>query len=59
MAEYLIRAHNLLESSPDALERQCVIYDALGLLVRRYGRDRGQAALRPCDGDIKTGRSTS
>lgn len=53
MAEYLIRAHNLLECSPDALERQCVIYDALGLLVRRYGQRSRPGALCPCDGDIK------
>jgi len=53
LATHLATAHRVLETSPDPLERQCAMFESLGLLIRRYGQRSRPGWLRACTDDIR------
>ncbi|MFC0219087.1 AraC family transcriptional regulator [Pseudochelatococcus lubricantis] len=44
LARSLLAAHRVVEATPDAVEKQSAVYEALALLIRRYGQRAGRAS---------------
>ncbi|WP_200944722.1 MULTISPECIES: AraC family transcriptional regulator [unclassified Aureimonas] len=47
MTGHLLNAHRIAEMSPDPIERQCALFDAFGLLIRRYGQRTREPRTSP------------
>ncbi|MDO7927960.1 AraC family transcriptional regulator [Pseudomonas sp. KFB-139] len=46
LARQLTKAHSIIETSPDPLERQAAFLDMLALLIRRYGQSVNGTVVR-------------
>lgn len=52
--QHLLRAHAIITSTPDRMEKECAAYDAFGSIITRYGqRSRSGRSTRAVRADMR------